>query len=144
MISRQRGHGVGLDRLLGNDPIAAGRARPGLRAEAILCCGPLQDPAASTRSRTDKSSFSGSFTRVEMGHSVIGSDGKGAGRSRGSGSMSPATYHSRLRDDHRHAVVDGRAGDDSERAHPLSVSGRFQFSQMAAMANGSPDFIPIA
>ena len=40
----------------------------------------------SRGSSTDGSSLSGLFTRVEMGHIIIGSAGKGTNRSRGSGS----------------------------------------------------------
>ena len=40
----------------------------------------------STGSKMDGSSFSGLFTFVEIGHIVMGSEGKGTSRSRGSGS----------------------------------------------------------
>jgi hypothetical protein len=40
----------------------------------------------STGSKMDESSFSGLFTFVESGHIVMGSEGKGTSKSRGSGS----------------------------------------------------------
>ena len=46
----------------------------------------LPSSGSSTRSKIEASSFSGLFTRVEIGHIVMGSDGKGTRRSRGSGS----------------------------------------------------------
>jgi hypothetical protein len=41
---------------------------------------------SSTHSKIEASSFSGLFTLVEIGHMVIGSEGKGTTRSQGSGS----------------------------------------------------------
>jgi hypothetical protein len=43
----------------------------------------MPSTGSSTGSRIDGSSFSGLFTRVEIGHIVMGSDGKGTRRSRG-------------------------------------------------------------
>ena len=104
----------------------------------------------STGSRTLGSSFSGLFTRIEMGHLHLLA-WEGTSRSRGSGSMFAS---------HRSYASGGRMTGmrswilptssfaavvmmQNVRIHS-SVFGIFQFSQMAASANGSPDFMAMA
>ena len=74
-----------------------GASRHGMRP-SLRCirAGPRMHPTApiprmlqfggDARSKIAASSFSGLFTRVEIGHIVIGSAGKGTSKSRGSGS----------------------------------------------------------
>jgi hypothetical protein len=53
---------------------------------AKLSGHPATVPSSTTASNIDASSFSGLFTRVDIAHILIGSEGKDRSRSRGSGS----------------------------------------------------------
>ena len=95
--------------------------------------------------------MAGLFTRVEIGHSrhQVGREGDQQVARVGLDRRQPAIVGLRRRD-HRHAVVDG--GDQlvgvvvmtQKRADDLAGLGMRQLSQMAASANGSPVFMPMA
>jgi hypothetical protein len=57
-----------------------------LQATGLQSKGAHTSDNSVVRSKSDGSSFSGLFTRVEIGHMVIGSEGQVMRRSRGSGS----------------------------------------------------------
>jgi hypothetical protein len=77
--------------VFGSDGVSAKRATRDVALYAALVVN-------SICSRIEGSSFPGLFTRVEIGHIRIGSDGKGVIRSRGPGSsLSQRVYSSGLR-----------------------------------------------
>jgi hypothetical protein len=94
-------------------------------------------------SKIDGSSFSGLFTRVEIGHIRIGPAGNGRIKSRGSSSSPKPTSVIARRKDQRHPVMDFRHQfvrvdvDNRERPTPFAGNRLFRSRTVSlAIENG--------